>query len=270
MANDLTTEEKQKNSPVTEDTDLFESEDSVTGVNEEMLREMIGVGLWYGRRKTKTQPKMKPYILTNRSGVEIIDVAKTVGFMEKATGFLKDIFAKKGTILFVATQPAAKAAVEELAKKYKMPYVTNRWLGGTLTNFATLSKRVDYFKKLKTDRAAGTLQKYTKKEQTHFGKEIERLDTLFSGVEDMTKLPDVVFVVNPVMHDIVVREANKMKIPVVALVSTDADPDKITYIIPGNDSAPLSVNWVLAKVDATMRDASTMNAAVGIEPAVKA
>jgi len=268
MPNDVAVSDKKaKNAEEpAEDFDLSDySSGDTDDVSEEILLEMIKAGLWYGRNRTKTHPKMRPYIFTNRTGIEIIDIAKTSQALDAALEFLKGVVLKGGRILFVGTQPSAKHRIEEITKKFKQPFVVNRWLGGTLTNFTTLSKRVDHFKKLKADRASGALAKYTKKEQSDFKKEIDRLATLFTGVEEMAKLPEAVFVVNSNVHETAVREANKMKIPVVGVISTDTDPDFIQYPVPANDSAPSSVNWILDKVDRTLTEAMSVAAAKTVD-----
>ena len=264
MSNDTALDDKKIKGAkeVEEDFDASDySSGDTDNVSEELLMEMIRAGLWYGRNRTKTHPKMRPYIFTNRTGIEIIDIAKTSQALDIALEFLKGVVLKGGRILFVGTQPSAKHRIEEITKKFGQPYVVNRWLGGTLTNFTTLSKRVDHFKKLKADRASGALAKYTKKEQSDFKKEIDRLATLFTGVEEMARLPEAVFVVNSNIHETAVREANKIKIPVVGVISTDTDPDFIQYPIPANDSATSSVNWILDRVDKAITEALGVAAA---------
>lgn len=243
----------------------FEQSAEEAAVNPEVVKEMMEAGLWYGRKKNRTHPRMKQFIFTTRNGIEIIDLAKTLVALDAAINFLKEKAAKGEQILFVATQPAAKKKLEEIAKKLNYPFVTNRWLGGTLTNFATISKRVDHFKKLKADQASGEFEKYTKKERLNFGKEIERLKTFFSGVETMNKLPGAVFVVNAKIHSTAVREANKMKIPVVAIISTDIDPDFVAYPIPANDSSPKSIEWILSRLEKALAEVVVLKQAVSSE-----
>lgn len=271
MPNDAIIEEKKPVKDQTkeilengDDFDLSEFEVLGNDVSDEILREMIKAGVWYGRNKAKTYPKMRQYIFTNRNGIEIIDLQKTMNSLLIALDFLKKNTQKGGHVLFVGTQPSAKASIESLADKLKEPYVVNRWLGGTLTNFETLKKRVDHFKKLKSDQAAGALEKYTKKERSDFNKEIERLKTLFSGVEHMAKLPEALVLVNANLHLTAVREAKIMKIPVVALISTNTNPEMITYPVPGNDLSLSSINWFLEKVQTAIEEAK---ASVPVVPA---
>lgn len=255
---DTSVEKVENQKEISRDTDpAAEFEFGVTRedsapANIELLREMIQAGLWYGRKKNRTHPKMKPFIFTVRNGIEIIDLVKTLTALEKAEEFMEKVISQGHQILFVGTQPSAKNKIEEIAKKHNQPYVINRWLGGTLTNFETLSKRVEHFKKLKSDQAQGLLAKYTKKEQLDFAKEIKRLSTFFSGVQDMNKLPGAVFTINANIHDTAVREARRLKIPVVAVINTDMNPETIDYPIPANDTAVKSMEWVLGRVDAAM------------------
>ncbi len=252
------------NGEMSDDLEVADFENPAN-VSEETLLEMIKAGLWYGRGRAKTHPKMRQYIFTQRNNIEIIDLVKTAAALETALTFLKEVAKKNGQILFVGTHPAAKHQIEAIAKKFKQPYVVNRWLGGILTNFTTLSKRVDYFKKLKADKASGALGKYTKKEQSGFGKEIARLHTFFSGIEDMTKLPDAVFVVGVGIHFTPVHEANRMKIPVVGLISTDTDPTPTNYPIPANDSSAISVHWILNEVEKAIEAGIAERAAAVVE-----
>lgn len=258
MSQDATTEEKKiaAAQEMADDFDFSDLDVAGANVSEDLLLEMVRAGLWYGRNKRKTHPKMKPYIFTNRNGIEIINLAKTATILDDGVALLKEVLLKGGQVLFVGTQPSAKAKTEEVAQRLKQPFVVNRWLGGTLTNFTTLSKRVEYFKKLKADRVSGVLDKYTKKERSDFNKEIDRLSTLFSGIENMPKLPGAVFLINAKIHNTAIREANKMKIPVVGLISTDADPDYLTYPVPGNDLSPSSINWVLNRIEQALQGVS--------------
>ncbi len=216
---------------------------------EEASREMIEAGVFYGRKKSKTNPKMKPYVLTNRGGIEIINLAKTSEGLEKALAFLREKVQKGALVLLVGMQPAAEEEIMRLARKFEMPYVTNRWAGGTITNFKIVSKRIEYFKKLRSDFASDALLKYTKKERLMLEKEMNRLKELFGGLEHLTKEPDVLIAIDPNLHSTAVREANRLKIPVIALANVDSDPDLIDYLVSGNDNARKSIQWFLGKVE---------------------
>lgn len=213
-----------------------------------VLKDMVQAGILYGRKKSITHPRMKPLIFGTRNTIEIVDLTKTLTYLERAVKFLREVVSRNGLILLVGTQPAAKGPIEELAKKFRYPYVVNRWLGGTLTNFVTINNRMNYFKKLREDEATGALQKYTKKERVKFNKEILRLKLLFGGLESLTRVPDALLIINTKEHDTAVREARRMKIPIVALMNTDQDPDMIDYPIPGNDTAPASIRWIVGRI----------------------
>lgn len=215
-----------------------------------LLEEMVKAGILYGHKKSKTHPRMKPFIYTTRNGIEILDLPQTMEALEKAGDFLKETAKKDGLILAVGTKPASQELIENLGKKLHLPYIVKRWLGGTLTNFKTISKRIQYYMNLKADKATGKLEKYTKKEQTEFGKEIERLNGFFSGVEKLSRLPDALLVVNTMEHMTAVLEARRLKIPVVAILSTDSDPELVDYPIPANDNSKASISWVLEKLGA--------------------
>lgn len=191
---------------------------------------------------------MRKYILTNRNEIEIIDLEKTAECLEKALSFIKEKIRGGGQILFVGTEPEAEEAILALAERFKVSYVTNRWAGGTLTNFKIISKRIEYFKKLVSDMAKGALDKYTKKERLGIEREINRLRNLFGGLENFEKLPDAVLIINAHVHNSAVREARRLNIPVIALTNVDTDPTKIDYLVPGNDKSKKSVQFFLNKV----------------------
>lgn len=219
-----------------------------------ILDEMVKAGVLYGRKKSKTHPQMRKFIYTTRNGIEILDLPRTMQALERAGDFLKEIAKKDGLILAVGTKPASQTLIENFAKNLSMSFVTKRWLGGTLTNFKTISKRIQYYTNLKADKATGKLEKYTKKERVDFEKEIERLNGFFSGLEKMTKLPDALVVVNANDHITAVREAKRLKIPVVAILSTDTDPEIVEYAIPANDNSTASIAWILGKLQSKIEE----------------
>ncbi len=233
-----------------------------SGVSEEksttdpvLLDEMVKAGVLYGRRKSKTNPRMQRYIFTTRNGAEILDIVQTIPMVLRAAQFLADVARKRETILFVGTTPASKEYVRAIAEKFGYPFVTERWLGGTLTNFKTIFQRLQYYLKLKADRQAGRLEKYTKKERTEFDKEIERLTFLFNGLEVITKPPQAIVVVGVSSHEITVREARRLKIPIVGVLSSDADPDLVDYPVPANDFAKPSIAWVMQRFESAIEEA---------------
>jgi small subunit ribosomal protein S2 len=219
---------------------------------------MMNVGLFLGRRKSKTHPRIKSYIHATRNGMEIIDVAKTLETLDKSLDFIKSKLMDGKFIMLVGTTPIAKTIVKEYAEKLNFPYVVERWLGGTLTNFKTLSKRITYFKKLKEDKAAGMLEKYTKKEKLDIDREITKLDLNFSGIENMEGLPSVLFVVDATHNMIAIKEAKKIGIPVVAMINTDINPEIVDYPIPCNDRTKDGVKWVMERLSSAVNDAKSI------------
>jgi small subunit ribosomal protein S2 len=233
-------------------------------------REMIEAGVFYGRKKSKTNPKMRQFILTNRGGIEVINLQKTAEGLEKAMGFITEKVRHGGLPLFVGTSPAADARIREIAKEFTLPYVVVRWVGGTLTNFKIISRRVEYLKKLRADLASGALtDKYTKKERLEMEREVKRLEELMGGIETMVREPDFLVVIDPNLHTTAVREAKIKRIPVVALANVDADPDVVDYLVPGNDKSRTSVSWFLGNVEKAIKDGIAAKSVVK-EPEVKA
>lgn len=214
---------------------------------DEGFREMVEAGVFYGRKKNRTNPKTKPFILLNRNGIEIVNLGKTADQLERALAFLTTVARTSGNILFVATQPAA-AEVGILAKELGYPVVTRRWLGGTLTNFRIISKRIEYYKKLKADWEVKAFDKYTKKERVMIEKELARLNELMGGLETLTAKPEAMVVIDPNLHLTAVREARVLKVPVVAFANTDSDPTLTEYPIIGNNKARTSIHWFMMKV----------------------
>lgn len=232
-----------------EETVVSMQNNQTSGYPAEGSREMMDAGVFYGRKKSKTNPKMRPFVLANRGGIEIINLQKTEEMMDAAAAFIKEKSRNNGLMLLVGTEPAAEMSITVLAQKLGIPYVTTRWVGGAITNFKIINKRIEHLKQLRTDLASGALvNKYTKKERLEMEKEMKRLEILMGGLENMTKEPDVVIIVDPILHHTALSEANTKKIPVVALANVDADPDKIAYLVPGNDKAKKSIEWFLERV----------------------
>ena len=218
-------------------------------IDQGILREMIIAGLCYGRSKAKTHPRMKTRVFATRNGIELIDVAQTWQALQAALEAVKKTVADGQQILLVGTQPSAHESVRTLAEKFGFPYVVNRWLGGTLTNFKTISRRIEYFKKLKADRAAGLLEKYTKKERLGIDRKIQKMDVVFRGVEQMGKLPGLVIAVNANLHAVAIHEAHLVGIPVLAIMSSDSDPHAVEHPVPANDNSTSSIAWLFAKFE---------------------
>lgn len=209
-----------------------------------LMEEMAKVGMLFGRKRTRTNPRMKKYIFTTRNGVEIFDLTQTIDLIERAKEFIKEVAKTGRPILLVGTEPAASESVKSLGERFGLPYVVERWLGGTLTNFESLNKRLNYYMTLKSDKEMGKLDKYTKKERVVIEKEIERLTRMFGGLERLGQLPGAVIVFGADAHETAIAEARRMKIPVVALVNTSANPDAVEYVIPANDNSRSSAAWI--------------------------
>ncbi len=212
------------------------------------LEEMLKAGVHFGHRTSKWNAKMKEYIHTTRNNVHILDLEKTEEKFKKALEFLYEVVQKKGKIIFVGTKVAAKEIVKETAEETKMFYVTERWIGGTLTNFKVISKRLEHIRDLEEKQKSGELKKYTKKEQHDFNIEIQKLNRQFGGIKEMTKLPDAIFVIDTHKEKAAVKEAKMKNIPVVGLCDTNADPTIIDYPIPTNDDAISALKLILGSI----------------------
>lgn len=217
---------------------------------------MYECGVHIGHRTQKWNPKMKKYIHGEKNGIHVIDLEKTEDCLKKAMEFLNKLSVEGKTVLFVSTKPQSIKLLEGTAIDVHMPYVVNRWISGLLTNFDTLKTRIKYFVNLKEQDSSGELEKYTKKEASNLRKQIEKLETTLGGVQTLTRLPDAVFVVDAVRDSVVVKEALKLKIPLVSIVDTNADPTKITYPIPANDDAVKSLTYVLGKIKEAFKKTS--------------
>lgn len=224
-----------------------------------VYEEMIKAGLALGKNNSRTFPRMKPFIFGSRNKIAIIDLEATEKFLEEAMNFVKKIVSEKGTVLLVGSSPVAKGSVQNVAEKLGLPFVTERWLGGTLTNFKTLSKRISYFKKLKSDKESGRLDKYTKKERLEFDRQIKKMTTMFNGIENLDNLPNAVFIVDVSKHLIAVREAKILKIPMVGVLNTDTDPALVAYPIPANDRGKSSVDWILARLEKAVQEGKNLS-----------
>jgi small subunit ribosomal protein S2 len=212
------------------------------------IEDMDNAGVNTGHKISKLHPKMKPYIVGVKNGVHIIDLEKTKNALEKALAFISKLVAEGKSIVFVGTKIQLKGIVQMAAEACQVPYVTERWLGGTFTNFETLQKRVNYFKDLERKKETGDLAKYTKKEQLDFDREIQALKTKFEGIRNMSKLPDAVFIAGLDKDLTCAKEAKKKGIKIISIVDTNLNPDIVDYIIPANDDAINAVQHILDKV----------------------
>ncbi len=201
------------------------------------MKQMLEAGVHFGHQTRRWNPKMKRFIHGDRNGVYIIDLEETLRRIETAYTFVRDTVAEGGTVLFVGTKKQAQEPIRRHAQSVGMPFVDQRWLGGMLTNYQTISKRVGKMLEYERMRAAGEFEEMPKKEALRYGRELEKLDRNIGGIKTMAKLPSVVFVLDTIIEHIAVTEARKLNIPIVAVVDTNCDPDLITYPIPGNDDA---------------------------------
>ena len=214
-------------------------------VSNEMLLEMANLGVLFGHKKSKTHPRMRPFIAGTKNEIELIDPEATLVTLEAAAKAVEEVVERGESVLLVGTLAPAREAVALFARTFQFPYVTNRWLGGTLTNFKVISDRMRYYQELKEKRAAGEFAKYTKKEQSKLSKTIGKLAKNFEGLAGFTKLPAILLVVDPKAHATAVAEAHHTGIPVVAILDTDDDPQGITYPIYASDRAKSSIEWVM-------------------------
>ncbi|MDC3416373.1 30S ribosomal protein S2 [Aquibacillus salsiterrae] len=212
------------------------------------MKQLLEAGVHFGHQTRRWNPKMKKYIFTERNGIYIIDLQKTVKKVDEAYNYIKEVAADGGTILFVGTKKQAQESVKEEAIRSGMYFVNQRWLGGTLTNFETIRKRINRLKEIKRMEEDGTFEVLPKKEVVGLLKEKERLVKFLGGIEDMTKLPDALFIIDPRKERIAVAEAHKLNIPIVGIVDTNCDPDEIDYVIPANDDAIRAVKLLTAKM----------------------
>ncbi|RKY96329.1 MAG: 30S ribosomal protein S2 [Candidatus Hydrothermota bacterium] len=208
------------------------------------LKDLLEAGVHFGHKRRRWNPKMKPYIFTERQGIHIIDLRKTLEQLKKAYDTLRKIAAEGGRILFVCTKKQGKDIVAEEAKRAGVFYMTERWLGGTLTNFETIRNRIEYMKDLERMVETGQINQLPKKEAAKLQKELEKLRKVLGGIRDMEELPDVMFVVDIINDEIAVKEAIKLNIPIVALVDTNADPEIVDLPIPANDDAIRSIRLI--------------------------
>ncbi len=210
------------------------------------MKQLLEAGVHFGHQTRRWNPKMAPYIYTERNGIYIIDLQKTVKKLEEAYNFVREISANGGNVLFVGTKKQAQDAIKEEAARCGGYYVNARWLGGMLTNFRTMRTRIDRLAQLKKMEADGTFAMLPKKEVIKHQGEIEKLEKYLGGVKEMKKIPAAMFIVDPRKERNAIAEAKKLNIPVVAIVDTNCDPDEIDYVIPGNDDAIRAIRLIAA------------------------
>ncbi len=210
------------------------------------MKQLLEAGVHFGHQTRRWNPKMKQYIFTERNGIYIIDLQKTVRKLEEAYNFVRNLSADGKSVLFVGTKKQAQDSIREEAERAGAYYVNARWLGGMLTNFRTIRRRIDRLKQLQTMKEDGTFDLLPKKEVVKLNLEIEKLEKFMGGIKDMKTLPGALFIVDPRKEHIAVTEARKLHIPIIAIVDTNCDPDEIDYVIPGNDDAIRAVRLISA------------------------
>lgn len=208
------------------------------------LEDLLKAGVHFGHLTRRWDPKMKPYIFMERNGIHIIDLQKSLKSLEKACAAIKEIAAADEPILFVGTKNQAKEILKAEAIRCEMPYIVERWLGGTLTNFSTIKKSIRHLENLEKMTLDGTVDKLTKKERLQIEREIEKMKMVFAGIQEMKKIPGAVFIVDIKKEEIAVREALKLRVPIIAIVDTNCDPTNIDFPIPGNDDSTKSITLI--------------------------
>ena len=208
------------------------------------MKQLLEAGVHFGHQTRRWNPKMKEYIFTERNGIYIIDLQKTVKKVEEAYSFIREVAANGEDVLFVGTKKQAQEAIKEEAERVGMFYVNNRWLGGMLTNFKTIRKRIERLDQLKKMEEDGTFDLLPKKEVSKLKNEMEKLEKFLGGIKDLKRVPGAMFVVDPRKERIAIAEAKRLNIPIVAIVDTNCDPDEVDYVIPGNDDAIRAVKLI--------------------------
>ncbi|MBE3518680.1 MAG: 30S ribosomal protein S2 [Firmicutes bacterium] len=212
------------------------------------MKQLLEAGVHFGHQTRRWNPKMKPYIFIERNGIYIIDLQKTVEAIEEAYDFVRNVALNGGRIIFVGTKKQAQEAVEEEAKRCGEFYVNQRWLGGTLTNFVTIKKRIERLQELEEWEQTGYIERLPKKEINKLRREKEKLEKYFGGIKGMTELPSALFIVDPRKERIAALEGKRLGIPVIGIVDTNCDPDDVDIVIPGNDDAIRSVKLITSKM----------------------
>jgi len=212
------------------------------------MKSLLEAGVHFGHQTRRWNPKMRRFIFTERNGIHIIDLQQTVTRLQDAYSYVRDLVAGGGSVLFVGTKKQAQESIETEARRCGMYYVNQRWLGGTLTNFATIQSRIDYLVRLEDRKAKGEFDRLPKKENFKLNEEILRLNRQLGGIKEMTKLPTALFIIDPPKERIAVLEALRLGIPIVAIADTNSDPDEMDYPIPGNDDAIRAVKLISNKM----------------------
>lgn len=212
------------------------------------IKQLLEAGAHFGHQTSRWHPRMKSYIFTKRNGIHIIDLEQTAKMLEKACDFVKELVAEGESILFLGTKKQAQQAIEEEAQRCGMFYVNQRWLGGVLTNFATIQSRIDYLVRLEDQKSRGEFKRLPKKEALKLDEEITRLNRQVGGFKEMTSLPGALFVIDPIKERIALAEAKRVGVPVVSIVDTNCNPDEIDHPIPANDDAIRTIKLICSRI----------------------
>ena len=229
------------------------------------IKQLLEAGAHFGHQTSRWHPRMKSYIFTKRNGIHIIDLEQTASMLDKACDFVRQVVAEGGSILFVGTKKQAQQAIEEEAQRCGMFYVNQRWLGGVLTNFATIQARIDYLVRLEDQQSRGEFKRLPKKEALKLEEEISRLNKQVGGFKEMTSLPGALFIVDPTKERIALAEAKRVGIPVVAIVDTNCNPDDIDHPVPANDDAIRAIKLICGRIADAVIEAKTGIAVTPVE-----
>jgi small subunit ribosomal protein S2 len=229
------------------------------------MKQLLEAGVHFGHRARRWNPKMKPYIFTERNGIHIIDLQQTIVRLEETYSMIRDTVIEGGTVLFASTKRQAQESIASEAERCGMPYVNQRWLGGTLTNFRTIRQRIDYLLSLERRQELGEFSRLLKKEALGLQRQIDKLNRKLGGLKEMRRLPNLVFIADVRREAIAVKEANKLGIPIVAMVDTNCDPDPIDYVIPANDDAIRAIKLITSKVADAVLEGQQIRAATMAE-----
>jgi small subunit ribosomal protein S2 len=234
------------------------------------MRQLLEAGVHFGHQTRRWNPKMRPYIFAERNGIHIIDLAQTVRHLDLALDAVRDTVARGDQVLFVGTKKQAQEPVAEEARRADQPYITKRWLGGMLTNFVTIKKRIALLEQLEARQQAGDFERMTKKEAAKLLEELQKLEATLGGIRRMKRLPGAVFIVDPHRERIAVSEANKLEIPIIGTADTNVDPDELTYTVPANDDAIRSIRLIARLVaDAALEGSRERAARASSEPEIE-
>ncbi len=229
------------------------------------MKQLLEAGVHFGHRARRWNPKMRSFIFTERNGIHIIDLQQTISRLEEAYEFARDVAAEGGTVLFVGTKKQAQETIAQEAGRCGMPYINQRWLGGTMTNFRTIRLRIDYLLNLESTKSRGGFDQLSKKEALQKERELAKLEHRLGGIKTMRRLPEALFIADVRREGIAVHEANSLSIPILAMVDTNCDPDPIDHIIPANDDAIRAIRLITAKIADAVNEGQQMRGVVMAE-----